>query len=308
MKRVLLHLEAKLFSDIVRKLPDNDIIIETKENYQVTISCEKAKFNLSGKSGEDFTYLPFIEKDDYITVSQFTLKNVIQQTIFSIADNETNKLMTGELFEINGSELKVVALDGHRIAIRKIDLKDNYNTQKVIVPGKTLNDISKILSGEADKDVNIYFTKNHIVFEFDNTVVVSRLIEGEYFRIEQMLSNDYETKFSINKREFIECIDRATLLVKEGDKKPIVINIKDGTMELKISSYMGSMNEEIDIEKEGKDILIGFNPKFLLDALRVIEDETVNIYMMNSKAPCFIKNDEENYIYLVLPVNMLETA
>lgn len=141
-----------------------------------------------------------------------------------------------------------------------------------------------------------------------NTVVVSRLIEGEYFRIEQMLSNDYETKFSINKREFIECIDRATLLVKEGDKKPIVINIKDGTMELKISSYMGSMNEEIDIEKEGKDILIGFNPKFLLDALRVIEDETVNIYMMNSKAPCFIKNDEENYIYLVLPVNMLETA
>ena len=308
IEKGIIALEAKLFSDIVRKLPDNDIIIETKENYQVTISCEKAKFNLSGKSGEDFTYLPFIEKDDYITVSQFTLKNVIQQTIFSIADNETNKLMTGELFEINGSELNVVALDGHRIAIRKIDLKDNYNTQKVIVPGKTLNDISKILSGEADKDVNIYFTKNHIVFEFDNTVVVSRLIEGEYFRIEQMLSNDYETKFSINKREFIECIDRATLLVKEGDKKPIVINIKDGTMELKISSYMGSMNEEIDIEKEGKDILIGFNPKFLLDALRVIEDETVNIYMMNSKAPCFIKNDEENYIYLVLPVNMLETA
>lgn len=308
IEKGIIALEAKLFSDIVRKLPDNDIIIETKENYQVTISCEKAKFNLSGKSGEDFTYLPFIEKDDYITVSQFTLKNVIQQTIFSIADNETNKLMTGELFEINGSELKVVALDGHRIAIIKIDLKDNYNTQKVIVPGKTLNDISKILSGEADKDVNIYFTKNHIVFEFDNTVVVSRLIEGEYFRIEQMLSNDYETKFSINKREFIECIDRATLLVKEGDKKPIVINIKDGTMELKISSYMGSMNEEIDIEKEGKDILIGFNPKFLLDALRVIEDETVNIYMMNSKAPCFIKNDEENYIYLVLPVNMLETA
>lgn len=308
IEKGIIALDAKLFSDIVRKLPDNDIIIETKENYQVTISCEKAKFNLSGKSGEDFTYLPFIEKDDYITVSQFTLKNVIQQTIFSIADNETNKLMTGELFKINGSELKVVALDGHRIAIRKIDLKDNYNTQKVIVPGKTLNDISKILSGEADKDVNIYFTKNHIVFEFDNTVVVSRLIEGEYFRIEQMLSNDYETKFSINKREFIECIDRATLLVKEGDKKPIVINIKDGTMELKISSYMGSMNEEIDIEKEGKDILIGFNPKFLLDALRVIEDETVNIYMMNSKAPCFIKNDEENYIYLVLPVNMLETA
>ena len=216
--------------------------------------------------------------------------------------------MTGELFEINGKELKVVALDGHRIAIRKIDLKERYNSQKVIVPGKTLNDISKILPGDADKDVNIYFTNNHIVFEFENTIVVSRLIEGNYFKIEQMLSNDYETKFIINKKEFIDCIDRATLLVKEGDKKPIIINVKDGSMELKISSYMGSMNEDIDIEKEGKDIVIGFNPKFLLDALRVIEDENVNIYMMNSKAPCFIKNDEESYIYLILPVNIQENV
>lgn len=308
IEKGIIAIEAKIFSDIVRKLPDNDVVIETTDNYQVVISCEKAKFTLSGKSGDDFTYLPFIEKEDYVTLSQFTLKNVIQQTIFSIADNETNKLMTGELFEINGSELKVVALDGHRIAIRKIDLKDTYNNQKVIVPGKTLNDISKILSGDAEKDVNIYFTKNHIVFEFDRTTVVSRLIEGEYFRIEQMLSNDYETKLTINRREFIDCIDRATLLVKEGDKKPIVIHVKDGVMELRISSFMGSMNEEIDIDKSGKDILIGFNPKFLLDALRIIEDENVNIYMMNSKAPCFIKNDEESYIYLVLPVNMLENS
>lgn len=308
VEKGIIALEAKIFSDIVRKLPDNDIIIETNDNNKVTITCEKSKFNLSGKSGDDFTYLPFIEKEDYITVSQFTLKNIIQQTIFSISDNDTNKLMTGELFEINGSELKVVALDGHRIAIRKIDLKEEYNNQKVIVPGKTLNDLSRILPGDSDKDVNIYFTTNHIVFEFENTIVVSRLIEGNYFKIEQMLSNDYETKFVINKREFIDCIDRATLLVKEGDKKPIIINVKDGSMELKISSYMGSMNEDIDIDKEGKDILIGFNPKFLLDALRVIEDENVNIYMMNSKAPCFIKNEDESYIYLILPVNIQENA
>lgn len=308
IEKGIIALEAKLFSDIVRKLPDNDIIIETSDNFQVNISCEKAKFNLAGKSGDDFTYLPYIEKEDFITISQFTLKNIINQTIFSISDNDTNKLMTGELFEINDSELKVVALDGHRIAIRKIDLKESYNNQKVIVPGKTLSDISKILPGDADKDVNIYFTNNHIVFEFENTIVVSRLIEGNYFKIEQMLSNDYETKFVINKKEFIDCIDRATLLVKEGDKKPIIINVKDGGMELRISSYMGSMNEEIDIQKEGRDILIGFNPKFLIDSLRVIEDENVNIYMMNSKAPCFIKNDEESYIYLILPVNIQENA
>jgi len=141
------------------------------------------------------------------------------------------------------------------------------------------------------------------VFEFDNTTVVSRLIEGEYLKIDQMLSSDYETKVKINKREFLECIDRATLLVKEGDKKPIIINILDGMMELKINSLLGSMNEDIDIEKQGKDLMIGFNPKFLIDALRVIDDESVDLYMVNPKAPCFIKNVDETYIYLILPVN-----
>ena len=133
--------------------------------------------------------------------------------------------------------------------------------------------------------------------------MVSRLIEGKYFNIDQMLSSDYETKVTINKKEFLDCIDRATLLVKESDRKPIIITITEEMMELKINSDIGSMNEEIDIEKEGKDIMIGFNPKFLMDALRVIDDETVDIYLVNSKAPCFIRNQEESYIYLILPVN-----
>ncbi len=151
--------------------------------------------------------------------------------------------------------------------------------------------------------VCLSFTDNHVVFEFDNTIVVSRLIEGEYFRIDQMLSSDYETKVKINKKELLSCIDRATLLVKEGDKKPIIINIMDEVMELRIKSQLGSMNEEIMISKEGKDLLIGFNPKFLIDALRVIEDEEVTIYLMNAKAPCFIRDEKESYVYLILPVN-----
>ena len=175
--------------------------------------------------------------------------------------------------------------------------------RKAVVPGKTLMEVSKILSGEVDSEVQIYFTENHVVFEFDQTVVVSRLIEGEYFRIEQMLSSDYETKVRMNKRELLSCIDRATLLVKEGDKKPIIIHIGDESMELKIQSQLGSMDEEIFITKEGKDLLIGFNPKFLIDALRVIDDEEVNLYFMNAKAPCFIKDEKETYVYLILPVN-----
>ena len=303
VERGIIALDAKIFSEIVRKLPDSDVVIETDETFKTTITCEKAKFNIVGKSGDDFSYIPFIERNESITMSQFTLKEVIRQTIFSIADNDTNKLMTGELFEIQENNLKVVSLDGHRISIRNIELKNSYEAKKVVVPGKTLQEVSKILPGGSEEEVTIYLTDNHIVFEFDSTTVVSRLIEGEYFKIDQMLSSDYETKVKINKRELLDCIDRATLLVKEGDKKPIIMNITDSTMELKINSFIGSMNEDIDITKEGKDILIGFNPKFFIDALRVIDEEEVTLYMVNPKAPCFIKDEEGKFIYLILPVN-----
>lgn len=302
-ERGVIALDAKIFSEIVRKLPDSDVVIETDASFKTTITCEKAKFNIVGKSGDDFSYIPYIERNESISMSQFTLKEVIRQTIFSIADNDNNKLMTGELFEIEENHLKVVSLDGHRISIRNIELKNNYDYKKVVVPGKTLQEVSKILPGSAEEEVHMFLTDNHIVFEFDNTTVVSRLIEGEYFKIEQMLSSDYETKVKINKRELLDCIDRATLLVKEGDKKPIIMNVTDGNMELKINSFIGSMNEDIDIVKEGKDILIGFNPKFFIDALRVIDEEEVSLYMVNPKAPCFIKDEEGKFIYLILPVN-----
>lgn len=301
----VIAIDAKIFLEIVRKLPDSDVKIETDSSYKVTITCEKAKFNIAGKSGEDFTYLPVVEKENNVVFNQFTLKEVIRQTIFSISDNDNNKLMTGELFEINGDEMKVVSSDGHRISIRKIQLRDSYSPRKVVVPGKTLNEVSKILPGDAEGILNVYFSDRHIVFSFENTTVVSRLIEGEYFNIDRMLSSDYETKVRINKKEFLNCIDRATLLTREGDRKPIVINITDGLMELRIDSALGSMNEDMEISKQGKDLLIGFNPKFLIDALRVIDDEEIDLYMVNPKAPCFIKNEEQSYIYLILPVSLV---
>ncbi len=303
LEKGIIALDAKIFLEIVRKLPDSDITIEADSNYKTIITCEKSRFTIIGKSGEDFSCLPLIERNDPVIISQYTLKEAIRQTIFSISDSDNNKLMTGELFEINDDKLKIVSLDGHRISIRKINLKNSYPFIKVVVPGKTLNEISKILSGDQEKDVQICFSDKHIIFEFDQTTVVSRLIEGEYFRIDQMLSNDYETKVKINKKELLNCIDRATLLVKEGDKKPIIINITDINMELKMNSTVGSMNEEIDIEKTGKDLMIGFNPKFLIDALKVIEDEEIDMYLVNPKAPCFIRDDKEKYIYLILPVN-----
>ena len=213
--------------------------------------------------------------------------------------------MSGELMEVKDDKLKIVSLDGHRISIRNIALKDHYEDHKVIVPGKTLSEISKILTGDNEKEVLIFFSKNHMLFEFDDTIVVSRLIEGEYFKIDHMLSSDYETRIKINKRDFMDNIDRAMILIRDSDRKPIILNVEDNNVNMKVKSSFGSMNADVMSHKSGKDIMIAFNPKFLLDALRVVDDEEVELYMMNPKSPCFIKDEEETYIYLILPVNFI---
>lgn len=297
-------LDAKILSDIVRKLPNSMVTIDSDEKDLTSITCEKAKFDIPGRNAEEFAALPMIDKNEYISLSQFSLREVIRQTIFFIAPNENNKLMTGELFEIRNGVLKVVSLDGHRIAIRNLELKNSCPDRKVVVPGKTLTEISKILSGEMEEQVMIYFDYNYLLFEFGRTIVLSRLIDGEYFRIDQMLSSDYETKVILNRQSFISSIDRATLLVRESDKMPVILDIRDDVMNLQINTVLGSMDEETAITKTGKDIVIGFNPKFLLDALRVIDDEEVTLYFINAKAPCFIKDDAGKYIYLILPVNI----
>lgn len=294
---------AKVFFEIIRKLPSDNVSITVDEDYHMNISCGKAKFNIMAKATDEFPYLPNIVKDKNVNISQFTLKDIIRQTVFSISDNENAKVMTGELFEIHDSELKVVSLDGHRISIRKIKLNQSYDDVSVIIPGKTLIEISKIINGGMDDEVSIFFTDKHVLFEFEDTIVLSRLIEGEYYKIDKMLSTDYETKVTVNKREMLECIDRSTLLLKESDKKPVIIDVQDDYMKFAMNSAIGSMDEDIDASKEGKDILIGFNPRFLMDALRVIDEDEITMYMINPKAPCFIRDQEETYIYLILPVN-----
>ena len=294
---------AKIFSDIARKLPVGSINISVDENYSMSIVCGKAKFKIAAQSGNDFPVLPEIKKDSFITISQFALKEIIRQTIFAVSDNEATKIMTGEYFEIKGNKLTVTALDGHRIAIRNIELKKVFDDRDVIIPGKTLNEISKIIEGDAEKDILIYFSQNNILFELENTIVLSRLIEGKYLNVKQMIITDYDTKIKISKKELMDCIDRATLLVKESDKKPIIITIEDNSIRLNMNTSIGTMDEEIDVEKDGKDLLIGFNPKFIMDVIKVIDEDDITLYMTNAKAPCFIRDENMSYNYLVLPVN-----
>lgn len=300
---------AKMISDIVRRLPDEQVNFEVDENNNILLFCGKSKFNIPGLSSEEFPKLPQIEIEKTISLSQFTLKEMIRQTIFSISDNESNRILTGELFEVQGDEFKIASLDLVRVSIRKIQLKESYDHIKVVIPGKALNEISKILTGDTgnkpdEEEVSISFSKNHVLFEFNETLVISRLIEGKFYNIDQMLKNNYETKVKVNKQEFFGCIDRATLLLREAEKKPVILDIKDNEIKLEMNTKIGSMDEEVNASKEGKDLRIAFNPKYIVDVLKVIDDEDVYLYLFNSNAPCFIKNSEESYIYLILPINM----
>ena len=304
-ERGLICLDAKLFSEIIRKMPEADITIETGSNYQTTITCENSVFNIVGKDGTEFSPLPSVDKDNPVVMNQFQLRELIRQTLFSISPNDANKIMTGENLQIHENELRMTALDGHRIAIRQLNLDSSYEDYEAIIPGKTLSEISKIVSGEIEDEVRVYFTKNQILFEMDGTLVVSRLIDGKYFRIDQMLSNDYETKIKVKKTALMSAVDRAMLFTSESDKGTLVLTIGGDSMNLSIRSSAGSMSDDVAVESEGKELRIGFNPKFILDVLRVIDDEEISVYFLNSKAPCFIRDEAQSYIYMVLPVNFV---
>ena len=299
----IILVNAKMLFDIIRKLPNETLSFEADDNNNILIFCGKSKFNIMGMDHEEFPLLPEIERDKKIVMSQYTLKEMIRQTIFSISNNESNKIYTGELFEVREDNIKITSLDLHRASIRNSTLKDSYEDIKCVIPGKTLMEVMKILSSEVDDEVEIFFTNNHVLFQIPDIIIISRLIEGNFYNVNQMINNDYEIKVKINKRELLESVDRATLLLRESESKPVIVNINGDEIKLEMNTKIGSMDENIMVEKEGKDLRIRFDPKFIIAALKVIEDEYVYLYFCNAKSPCFIK-DEDSYIYMILPVKI----
>ena len=299
-------LDARMLSEMIRKFPDGDVIIESNDTWETKIFCENARFTIFGKNPAEFSEIPKVESDHSVKVSQFYLKNMIHQTIFSISQMETNRMLTGELLSIMDRELKLIAMDGHRVAVRTMELEQPSSERRIIIPGKTMLELSRILSDRIEDEVEILMTDNHVVFTFNETKVVSRLIEGEYFRIEQIMNGDYDTKLEVNRQQLLSALDRSMLLVSESDKKPIIFDTNEQNLQLRILSNRGSMSENVEIAREGADIKIAFNPKFMIDALRVIEDETVTLYMLNPQSPCNIKDETGSYSYLIVPVSFIE--
>ena len=271
----IILVNAKMISEIVRRLPDDDVNFEVDENNNILLFCGKSKFNIPGIPHDEFPMLPKIEADKTIHISQFTLKEMIRQTIFSISDNESNKILTGELFEINGDEFKIASLDLVRVSIRKIHLKESYDPIKVVIPGKTLSEVSKVFNGGMVDEVSISFSKNHVLFEFDETVVVSRLIEGNFYNIDQMLKTNYETKVKINKNEFIAIIGES------GAGKTTILNMI--SMIDKPDSGSISINGENSFSKKDIQNLRRYVFGYIFQNYALIENDTVKENLLLSK-------------------------
>lgn len=298
--------DAKLFGEIIRKLPNNNISISSTENNSILIVCEKSKFDLVHMNANDFPALPKINENMIFSIKQKVFKNMIKGTIFAIAQDETRPILTGILFEIKNSKLNLVALDGYRLALRSNNIK-NDNTINAVIPGKTFNEISKILSDE-EKDVKITFTPNHILFNLGETKVISRLLEGEFIKYSSIIPEEYKLKVIAKKSELLNCIERASLMAKEGNTNLVKFEIKDDSLVITSNSQLGKVREELGIVLQGEGLQIAFNSKYLIDVLKILEEEEIVMQFDSSVSPCVIKNKENNsYTYLVLPVRLLNS-
>lgn len=297
-------IDARLFGEIIRKLPDSLVEFTLLENNQINIKCENSEFNILSLSAADFPELPAIEEEYAFTIPQDLFRNMIRQTVFATSQDESRPILTGVLMEIENGALNMVALDGFRLVLRKGRIESRYN-YKAVIPAKTLNEVSRVMSIDADEPVHIVVTENHTLFTVGNTRIISRLLEGEFINYKQIIPKEYKSRVKINTRSLLSSIERASLLAKEGKNNLVKFMIKDELIIITSNSELGKVQEKISINLEGADLEIAFNSKYFAEALKVIDDEEVYLDFTTNISPGIIKPvNNDNYIYLVLPVRV----
>ena len=301
---------ATMFSEIIRRLPSSDIKITVNENNLLEIECEGSLYKLATMNADEFPELPKISVDNSIEIEQTTLKNMIRKTIFAVSNEENRPIFTGCLFEVKDNKLNVVAVDGYRLAIKSINLNTNSNDFSCVIPGKTLNEVNKIISDSFDT-IKIGIARNQALFEMENCKIVTRLLDGEFLKYSNAIPQNWETRINVNKNNIQNCFERISLIssssIEKEKKYPVKIKIDVGNLVISCANQTGNAKEEVEVDTEGKELEIGFNPKFFLDALKAIDDENVYIEFGTNKSPCLIKPVEDgDYIYMILPIKMKE--
>ena len=297
-------IDAKIFGEIIRKLPNSDIKIETMDNDTVQITCEKSVFNVVYMKPDEFPELPSLDENKKIEVPQNILKNMIKCTSFATAQDETRPILQGILFEVKDRSLNLVALDGYRLAIKSEYLDSDFDIE-IVIPGKTLNEVSKILE-DVNELVKITFTNNHILFNLNKTRIISRLLEGKFVNYKSLLPEEHKLSVTVNKQNLQNGIERASLMAKDGNNNLVKLEIQDEALVITSNSQLGKVREEVGINLQGEKIQIAFNSRYLIDVLKNFEEDEVVMEMTSSVSPCIIKAKEaDNYKYLVLPVRLI---
>ena len=298
---------AVMFSEIIRKLPNAEIQIRINDNNLLEIECEGSLYKLATMDPEEFPELPRINIDNSIKLEQSTLKNMIRKTIFAVSTEENRPIFTGSLFEVVDGKLNVVAVDGYRLAIKNKEVEES-NQFSCVSPGKTLNEVNKIISDSFDV-ITVGIEKNQALFEMENCKIVTRLLDGEFLKYSNTIPQTWETRIKVNKNNIQNCFERILLIsassIEKEKKYPVKVNIEVGKVIISCSNQTGDAKEEILVDTEGKDLEIGFNPRFFLDALKAIDDEEVYIEFGTNRSPCIIRPiDEGDYVYMILPIKM----
>ena len=300
---------AIMFSEIIRKLPNTEISINVNDNNLLVIECEGSLYKLATMKAEEFPELPEISVENSIEIEQNTLKDIIRKTIFAISTEENRPIFTGCLFEVNNNKLNVVAVDGFRLAWKSKYLQTKTNNFSAVIPGRTLGEINKILLDSFD-NVKIGIAKNQALFEIENCKIVTRLLDGEFLNYSSVIPEKWETRVRVNKNIICDCFERISLIssssIEKEKKYPVKVNVEVGKIKISCTNQTGDAKEELYVTTEGKDLEAGFNPKYFLDVFRNIDDEEVFIDFGTNISPCIIRsvNEDGDYKYMILPIRL----
>lgn len=294
---------ARLFSDIIKRMPEDTLSIETDEKLIIYISGGKADYKIIGISAEDYPELPMTASNEKISIDGKTLKSMIRQTIYAVSDKDENPTQKGSLFEISNNTLRIVSVDGYRLAIRTEDVK--YDGEKsFIVPKKSLQEISNLISDDTE-NISIQAGGRNLTLVIDNYTIITRIIEGEFMNYKATIPSSYTTEVTVNTRQFINTIERMSLLLTERIKTPIKCCFENGIVTTSCNTSKGQANDEFEAEINGDYVEIGLDNKFIIEALKFSETDEVRIRMNGSLKPLMILPSEgENFIFLVMPVRL----
>ena len=299
---------ATMFSEIIRRLPDTDIHISINDKNLLVIECEGSLYKLATMNPEEFPELPQINIENSIEIEQNTLKDMIRKTIFAVSTEENRPIFTGCLFEIKNNKLNVVAVDGFRLAWKTKFLQSNSNDFSAVIPGRTLNEVNKIILDSFDT-IKIGVAKNQALFEMENCKLVTRLLDGEFLNYSSVIPQNWETRIRVNRNSLQNSFERVSLIsassIEKEKKYPVKVSIDIGKVVISCTNQTGDAKEEMYVSTEGQNLEAGFNPKYFLDALRSIDDEEIFVDFGTSISPCIIRPVEDgDYIYMILPIRL----